>query len=332
MTRYPCYRDESPRDSEELEKRMMRDGVPAEMIPTRWERLDERFARVNGDDMTARIATGCRWTEGGVYVPAGRYFLWSDIPNDRVLRWDELTGAVGLYRSPAGYANGHTLDAEGRLISCEQGSRSVTRTGHDGCRRVLVDRWQGQRFNSPNDVVVHSDGSIWFTDPSYGIDGDYEGMSAAAEIDGRYVFRLDLDTGNCVAVAQDFEQPNGLAFSSAEDRLYVVDSGRTRNHIRVFDLGPGGVVTGGGVFAECSAGQLDGIRLDTAGRLWAAAGDGVHCIDPNGTLLGKLLLPEIVTNVAFGGLKRNLLFACTSTSIYMLMTTAVGAPGAHVER
>jgi gluconolactonase len=179
---------------------------------------------------------------------------------------------------------------------------------------------------------VHSDGSIWFTDPSYGIDGDYEGHAAAAEIDGRYVYRLDPSTGQCVAVARDFEQPNGLAFSPAEDRLYVVDSGRTRNHIRVFDVDPPGILTGGEVIAVCTAGQLDGIRLDTAGRIWAAAGDGVHCFDPDGSLLGKLLLPEIVTNVAFGGLKRNLLFACTSTSIYLLMVAAVGAPGVHVPR
>jgi gluconolactonase len=304
----------------------------AEMSPTRWERCDERFSKVNGDDKVARIASGGRWTEGGVYVPAGRYFLWSDIPNDRLLRWDELTGTVGLFRSPAYYANGHTLDEQGRLVTCEQGSRCVTRTEHDGRRTVLVDRWEGKRFNSPNDVVVHSDGSIWFSDPSYGIDGDYEGTAAPAEIDGRHVYRLDPSTGDCRAVARDFEQPNGLAFSLTEDRLYVVDSGRSRNHIRVFDVGPRGTLTGGEVFAVCSAGQLDGIRLDTAGRVWAAAGDGVHCFDPDGTLLGKLLLPEIVTNVAFGGLKRNLLFACTSTSIYLLMITAVGAPGVHARR
>jgi len=167
-------------------------GYPSacpDTLPTRWERLDERFAHVNGDDKVAVIATGCRWSEGGVYVPAGRYFLWSDIPNDRMLRWDETTGAVGVFRSPAHYANGNTLDRQGRLITCEQGSRSVSRTEHDGTRTVLVDRWQGRRLNSPNDAVVHSDGAIWFTDPSYGIDNDYEGNLAAAEIEGCFVYR-----------------------------------------------------------------------------------------------------------------------------------------------
>ncbi len=312
---------------------MMNGGNPLwtpDTIPTGWERLDERFAGVNGDDKVAIIATGCRWTEGGVYVPAGRYFLWSDIPNDRLLRWDETTGAVGVFRSPASYANGHTLDREGRLITCEQGSRSVTRTEHDGSRTVLADRWQGRRLNSPNDAVVHSDGSIWFTDPSYGIDNDYEGNVAEAEIDGCHIYRLDPDTGRCEVVADDFERPNGLAFTDDESRLYVVDSHRTRNHIRTFDVDQAGALTGGDVLATCTDGQLDGIRLDTGGRIWAAAGDGVHCIDPDGTLLGKLLLPEIITNIAFGGSKRNLFFVCASTSIYMLMVTTTGAPGVHI--
>jgi len=247
-----------------------------------------------------------------------------------MLRWDETTGAVGVFRSPAHYANGHTLDREGRLITCEQGSRSDTRTEHDGSRTVLADRWQGRRLNSPNDAVVHSDGSIWFTDPSYGIDNDYEGNVAEPEIDGCYVYRLDPDSGACDVVADDIERPNGLAFSENETRLYIVDSHRTRNHIRVFDVHQDRSLTGGDVLATCATGQLDGIRLDAAGRIWAAAGDGVHCIDPDGTLLGKLLLPEIITNLVFGGLKRNLLFVCASTSIYMLMVTATGAPGAHV--
>lgn len=294
----------------------------AEMTPTQWERLDERV-RVNGDDKLARLSTGFRWCEGGVYVPAGRYFLWSDIPNDRLLRWDETTGVVGVFRSPAGYANGHTLDREGRLITCEQGGRRLTRTEHDGQITVLADRWQGRRLNSPNDVVVQSNGTVWFTDPSYGIDGDYEGVAADPEIDGCYVYRIDPGSRECVAVARDFERPNGLAFSLDERHLYVVDS--RRNHLQCFDVTDDGNLADGEVVATCTNGQFDGIRLDSLGRIWAAAGDGVHCLHPDGTLLGKLLLPEIVTNVAFGGLKRNLLFACTSTSIYMLMLNVTGA-------
>lgn len=299
-------------------------------IPARWDRLDERFAKVDGDEKVLRIGTGCRWAEGPVYVPAGRYFLWSDIPNDRILRWDETTGTVGLFRSPAGYTNGHTLDREGRLVSCEQGNRRVTRTEHDGTITVLVDRWKGNRLNSPNDVVVRSDRSIWFTDPSYGIDSDYEGIAAPAEIDGCHVYRVDPDSGTCDAVAQDFERPNGLAFSLDESLLYVVDT--RRNHIRVFDAGPDGKLVGGDVLATCTVGQFDGIRLDRSGRIWAAAGDGVHCFDPDGTLLGKLLLPECVANLTFGGQKRNQLFVCATTSVYMLMLNTTGAPGAHTGR
>jgi len=307
-------------------------GLPPEppTVPTVWQRLDDRFAKVDGDEKVLVIGTGCRWAEGPVYFPAGRFFAWSDIPNDRMLRWDETTGAVGVYRSPAGYTNGHTLDREGRLVSCEQGNRRVTRTEHDGTITVLVDNWNGRRLNSPNDVVVRSDGSIWFTDPSYGIDGDYEGFSAPPEVDGCHVYRIDPHTGRCAPVAQDFERPNGLAFSLDENQLYIVDT--RRNHIRVFDVRPDGTLAGGAVLNTCTDGQFDGIRLDTQGRIWAAAGSGVHCIHPDGTLLGKLLLPEQQSNLVFGGPKRNMLFVCATTSVYMLMLNIVGAPGAHTRR
>lgn len=165
----------------------------AELLTTTWERLDDRFAKINGDDKVSRIASGCRWAEGGTYVPAGRYFVWSDIPNDRMLRWDEMTGVVGVFRSPANYANGNTLDLEGRLVTCEQGTRRLTRTEHDGSVRMLVNQWQGLCLNSPNDVIVKSDGSIWFTDPTYGIDADYEGHTATPEIDARHVYRIAAD-------------------------------------------------------------------------------------------------------------------------------------------
>lgn len=294
-----------------------------ELTKARFEVLDERFRSVGGDDLLVRLHTGCRWTEGPVYVPAGRYLLFSDIPNDRVLRFDETTGTVGVFASPAGYANGRTLDRQGRVVSCEQGHRRVTRTEHDGSTTVLADRWQGKRLNSPNDVVEHSDGSVWFTDPSYGIDSDYEGHSATSEIGACHVYRVDPDGGDVAVVADDFVRPNGLAFTLDEQRLYVVDS-RVK-HIRVFDVGVDGALSGGSVFATCDAGTFDGIRLDEHGRVWAAAHDGLHCFDPDGTLLGKLLVPEIVSNLAFGGPKRNDVFITATTSVYTLRVNFRGA-------
>ncbi|MEV0586563.1 SMP-30/gluconolactonase/LRE family protein [Nonomuraea sp. NPDC050310] len=294
-----------------------------------FEALDPRFEGVGGDERVERIATGCRWAEGPTYVPAGRYLVWSDIPNDRMMRWDEMTGAVGVFRSPAGYTNGHTLDAQGRLVSCEQGNRRVTRTEADGSITVLADRWRGKRLNSPNDVVVRSDGSIWFTDPSYGITSDYEGPGRAeSEIGNDQVYRLDPATGELTAVATDFIRPNGLAFSVDESLLYVVDT--RRKHIRVFDVDAAtGELSGSRVFADCTAGSFDGIRLDDTGRVWAATHEGVHCFDPDGTLIGRFLLPEKCSNLVFGGLKRNWLFVTASSSVYALMTNVRGAAPAY---
>ncbi|MEU8040433.1 SMP-30/gluconolactonase/LRE family protein [Streptosporangium sp. NPDC049078] len=293
-----------------------------ESIAAEFEVLDERFADVGGDKRVERIHRGCRWAEGPTYVPAGRYLLWSDIPNDRILRWDEMTGNVGPFRAPAGYTNGHTLDRQGRLISCEHGARRVTRTEHDGSITVIADHWQGKRLNSPNDVVVRSDDSVWFTDPRYGIASDYEGHQAESEIGNDQVYRLDPATGEITAVADDFARPNGLAFSTDESLLYVADT--QRGHLRVFEV-RGAALENGRVLAECSAGGLDGIRLDTAGRIWAATHEGVHCFAPDGTLIGKLRLPEKTSNLVFGGLKRNWLFMTASTSVYAIMTNVRGA-------
>ncbi|WP_031158323.1 SMP-30/gluconolactonase/LRE family protein [Streptosporangium roseum] len=294
-----------------------------ETIEARFETLDDRFAACRGDDRVERLHTGCRWAEGPVYFPAGRFLVWSDIPNDRMLRWDEMTGAVGPFRQPAGYTNGHTVDREGRLVSCEQGNRRVTRTEHDGSVTVIADRWEGRRLNSPNDVVVKSDGSIWFTDPSYGIDTDYEGHRAESEIGACHVYRVDPAAGEVRAVAEDFVRPNGLAFSTDESTLYIVD---TRiNHIRAFGVNEDGTLSGGQVLATCDSGVFDGIRVDTAGRIWAAAGDGVHCFDPDGTLIGKIHIPEAVSNLCFGGLKRNQLFVTATASVYTIMLTVNGA-------
>jgi len=296
----------------------MNDTISAE-----FEVLDDRFRGCEGDSTIGRLYTGCRWAEGPVYVPAGRYLVWSDIPNDRMLRWDETTGAVGVFRQPAGYANGGTLDVQGRLVSCEHGNRRVSRTEHDGSVTTIVDCFDGKRLNSPNDVVVRSDGSIWFTDPSYGIDSDYEGHKAESEIGACNVYRVDGVTGACDVVGDDFVRPNGLAFSRDESSLYIADTRAA--HIRIFTVTPEGTLTNGRVFAECSEGVFDGIRLDTEGRVWAAAGPAVHCFHPDGTRIGRLGLPEPVSNLAFGGPKRNRLFITASTSLYSLLTTVNGA-------
>jgi gluconolactonase len=293
-------------------------------LPTEFEVLDDRFAKVGGDGFVERLHFGTRWAEGPVYFAAGRFLVWSDIPNDRMLRWDETTGAVGVFRSPAGYSNGNTLDREGRMISCEHGNRRVTRTEHDGSITVIADRWQGRRLNSPNDAVVRSDGSIWFTDPAYGLDSDYEGYRAEPEIDGCHVYRVDPVTGEVRIVADDFVRPNGLAFSLDESRLYIADT--RRHHLRVFDVAGDGTLSGGEVFAQ--GGELDnfdGVRLDDTGRVWAAADRSVHCYDPDGTLIGLLRLPDPVSNLVFGGRKRNRLFITAASSLYSLMVNVTGA-------
>ena len=294
----------------------------ADRIRTQLEVIDERFRGCQGDEWMERVYTGGRWTEGPAYFPAGRYLLFSDIPNDRMLRFDELTGAVGVFRAPAGYSNGNTVDRQGRLVSCEHGHRRVTRTEHDGTITVLTDRYEGKRLNSPNDLVEHSDRSIWFTDPSYGIDSDYEGHKAVSEIGACNVYRVDPSTGETKVVADDFVRPNGLAFSADERHLYIADT--REKHIRRFDVEREDRLAGGEVFAICDAGSFDGIRLDDAGRIWAAAHDGLHCFDPDGTLLGKLGVPEIVSNLTFGGPKRNDLFITATSSVYSLRLNICG--------
>lgn len=277
-----------------------------------------------GDAELERLYRGTRWAEGPTYFAAGRYLLWSDIPNDRMLRWDETTGVVGVFRSPAGYANGHTVDREGRLVSCEQGGRRVTRTEHDGSVTVLADRFEGKRFNSPNDVVVSSDGAVWFTDPSYGIDSHYEGHRAESEIGACHVYRIPPGGGAARVVADDFERPNGLAFSTDESLLYVAD---TRAAVlRSFTVSGEGALSGGAMFAPGpDSGVFDGLRLDDEGRIWAAAGRGVNTYDPDGTLLGRLSVPEDVSNLVFGGPKRNRLFITATTSVYSIVLGVRGA-------
>ncbi|MEO1025733.1 MAG: SMP-30/gluconolactonase/LRE family protein, partial [Pseudomonadota bacterium] len=267
-----------------------------------------------------RLWTGARWSEGPVWHAAGRYLLWSDIPNNRILRWDDTDGSVSVFRQPSNNSNGHTVDRQGRLVSCEHLTRRVTRTEFDGSITVIAESFDGKRLNSPNDVVVKSDGSIWFTDPSYGILMDYEGDLAEQEQDGCHVYRVS-PSGEITRVADDYLKPNGLAFSPDESVLYIADTGMTHapggpKHIRQHGVNEDGTLSGGDVLAECSEGLFDGFRVDTDGRIWTSAADGVHCLKPDGTLIGKIKIPEFVGNVCFGGAKLNRLFICGTTSLY----------------
>ena len=286
-----------------------------ERVPVRFEVLDKRFAGAGGDRWMDRVFDDGRWLEGPAYHPAGRFVLFSDIPNDRVLRYDEISGRVDVFTQPAGFTNGRTVDRQGRLVTCEHGGRRVTRGEHNGSVMVLAATYGGHRLNSPNDVVEHSDGSIWFTDPTSGIRSDYEGHQATPEIGSSNVYRLDPDTGDLQAVATDFAHPNGLAFAPDEQRLFIGDS--ELHHIRVFDVIDQQTLTGGEVFAADDQGY-DGIRFDHLGRLWGAAHDGLHCLHPDGSLIGKLHVPEIVSNLAFGGRQRNHLYLTATTSLYAL--------------
>lgn len=301
------------------------------MAAHEYEVIDDRFIFcVNISAKVDRLYTGCIWSEGPAYFPAHRSLVWSDIPNNRLMRWDEITGEVGVFRHDSNYTNGNTVDREGRLVSCQQGGRRVVRTEHDGSQTVLVERFNGKRFNSPNDLVVRSDGSIWFTDPSYGIDSNFEGFKGESEIGSDNVYRIDPASGAVDCVADDFRRPNGLAFSLDEKKLYIVDSGGVRfpdnrRHIRVFDVQSDNSLAGGDVFAECSNGKFDGFRLDDAGRIWTSAADGIHCLEPDGTLIGKILVPEGVSNLVFGGPRNNRLFITATSSIYSVLLPVDGA-------
>jgi gluconolactonase len=295
--------------------------------------LDRRFHRiVPGSARVERLWTGSRWAEGPAWFPAHNTLVWSDIPNDRMLRYDALSGQTAVFRQPARNANGNTVDREGRLVTCEHGGRQVTRTGHDGRITVLASHHEGKRLNSPNDVVVKSDGSIWFTDPDYGILSDYEGDRAESEIGRCNVYRIDGASGALSVVAGDFVKPNGLAFSPDESILYVADTGASHDpengprHIRACSVNADGATLGRStIFAICTAGLFDGFRLDAEGRLWTSAADGVHIYHPDGALIGKVAIPEIVANLCWGGPKLNRLFICGTTSLYAVMTHTNGA-------
>lgn len=297
-----------------------------------YEIVDEAFRNlVLANVKLAKISGGHLWTEGPVWFPAHNCLLFSDIPNEKIYRW--LTdGSVSEFRDRSNYSNGHTRDLTGRLVSCQHGTRSVTRTEHDGSITTLADAYGGKKLNSPNDVVVKSDGTIWFTDPSYGILTDYEGYRSEPEQSGNYVFRLDPSDGKLNIVARGFTQPNGLAFSTDEKLLYVAESGRshdpdTRTVLKVFDVLETGTLANGREFAEVNPGIPDGLRVDRAGNLWVSAADGVHCLAPDSRLLGKVRVPETVSNLAFGGPRGNMLFITATSSVYAIHVNAASANG-----
>lgn len=299
---------------------------------TGYKIIEDEFAScILGTAHVERLWTGGRWCEGPAWFGGGRYLVWSDIPNDRMLRYDDTDGSVSVFRAPSQNSNGNTTDPQGRLVTCEHLTRRVTRTEHDGSLTVLANGFEGKRFNSPNDAVAHSDGSVWFTDPDYGILTDYEGKRAPSEIGACHVYRIDPHSGAVAIVADDYVKPNGIAFSPDETHLYIADTGRTHDpggpaHIRKHKLTPDGTgLTGGEVIADCDAGLFDGFRIDADGRIWTSAGDGVHCLDAEGRLLGKIHIPEVVASLCFGGPKRNRLFITATTSLYAVFVNVSGA-------
>ncbi|MAW29974.1 MAG: gluconolactonase [Gammaproteobacteria bacterium] len=322
-----------------VDRRMDRDWE-YETVPypdPAWEVFDARFGNyMLGSSPLERLFTGARWTEGPVWFGDGRYLLFSDIPNNRILKWSEESGEVSVYRHPSNNANGHTRDNQGRLVSCEHGSRRVTRTEYDGTITILVDRFEGKPLNAPNDVVVHADDSIWFTDPGYGIIWNYEGNKATFELDTN-VYRLDPATGGMTIVTSELEKPNGLAFSPDFSVLYIADTGAShkRGHpryIEAFDVTDDGKgLAGRRVFYDMGKSSSDGFRVDIDGNVWTSAGwsageNGVLSISPEGEKLGMIHLPEPVSNLCFGGVKRNRLFITAGRSLFSIYTDTQGMP------
>jgi gluconolactonase len=300
------------------------------------EVIDPRFAKYKvGNAAVERLYTGTRWAEGPVWFGDGRFLLFSDIPNNRILRWLEDTGEVSVFRSPSNYSNGNFRDRQGRLLTCEHDSRRLTRTEYDGTITVLMDGYQGKKLNAPNDLAVHSDGAIWFTDPGYGIMSNYEGHKAPFELPAN-VYRLDPKTRELTVVASDMDKPNGICFSPDEKLLYIVDTGVPKrptdpHQIRVYDVVDGVRLKNGRMFVDMSPGNSDGIRCDVDGNVWSAAGwagenyNGVHVFAPDAKLIGKIHLPESCANLCFGGAKKNRLFMAASQSLYALYVGTEGA-------
>jgi gluconolactonase len=292
------------------------------------EICDERFrAMVLPNAPLETLGQGYRWLEGPVWFADHDCLYVSDVPNDRVLRWSE-EGGISIFRKPSGFANGHARDRQGRLIACSHQHRSILRTEIDGTLTVLASHYRGKRLNSPNDIICKSDGSIWFSDPLYGINTDYEGGKQEPELPPT-LYRLDPATGELVIVADDFEGPNGLAFSPDESILYVAESGRQfdpnpQQYIRRFRLSGDGRLSDGAQFHKVVPGFADGFRVDEQGNVWSSAADGVHCISPDGELLGRILTPAPVANLTFGGRNRSRLFLCASHTLMAIYTNVRG--------
>ena len=297
-----------------------------------WENIEILDPRMEDlllpDSRLERHCTGAIWSEGPVYFAEGDHVLWSDIPNNRMLKWSATEGMT-VFREPSNFTNGHTRDREGRLVSCEHGGRRISRTEADGSVVCVVDRYQGKKLNSPNDVVVKSDGTIWFTDPPYGIMSNEEGYQAESEIGASYVYRFDPESDELSVVADDFDKPNGLAFSPDESLLYISDTGASHDpegahHIRVFDVVEGRSLTNGRVFAVVDPGLADGFRLDVHGNLYTSSEDSIQVYTAGGERIGKILVPEKIANCTFGGPEKNRLFIAASSSLYSITLNTRG--------
>jgi gluconolactonase len=294
-----------------------------------FEIIDSRFAHyLLWNAYLETLATGFRWIEGLVWIGDADCLLFQDLPRNRTMRWIENVG-TSVYRTPSANANGQARDREGRLIACSHLERCLFRTELDGSITRLVDRHAGKRLNAPNDVVVKSDGTVWFTDPLYGIQNDYEGIRQVSE-QPPALYRFDPKTGEIQVAAGDFDGPNGLVFSPDEGRLYVAETGdqttdNPKQFIRVFDVAPNGHLSGGDIFYKIEPGYADGLAMDEDGNLWSSAADGVHCIDPSATLMGKILVPYRVSNLTFGGLRKNRLFIGGSHTLYAIFLNRRGA-------
>jgi gluconolactonase len=287
--------------------------------------MDNRFRKyVIGNTTIKRVYTGALWSEGPAWNGVGRFLVWSDIPNNVQMRWTEEDGRVTVFRNPSGYSNGNTFDFEGRQLACEHGNRRVARYEYNGTVTVIADKFGGKRLNSPNDIVVHPDGGIWFTDPTYGIQGFYEGFQATPELK-QAVYRVDPKSAQIEKITDELDQPNGICFSPDYKKVYIADTGSGRE-TKVFDL-DGNKLKNGKRFVQFSSGAADGMRCDVDGNLWAGAPPGVQIVAPTGEPIGVIRLPENCANVCFGGTKRNRLFMCASQSLY---TVYVGTTGAHI--